>query len=235
MKILDSEVITPKDETANTFKKVAEKLSELNATRWLAGKDYPQDSMGHTGDFYINTLSSEFFYKSKNGWEAKGSFKGQPGEKGVDGADGEPGFSAYELWLQNGNSGTVQQFFKSLEGKPGVKGERGEAIRGEKGDKGEKGEPGEDGREVLLRTSATHIQWKYEGEDKWKNLIALDQLKGREGKTFIGGGAAQQIPQIVNHAGVSNVARPAIASPVLWIGTVEPVNAKDSDLWVEPT
>lgn len=42
-------------------------------------------------------------------------------------------------------------------------------------------EAGEDGREVELRTSETHIQWRYEGEAEWTNLVALADLAGDDG------------------------------------------------------
>ena len=40
---------------------------------------------------------------------------------------------------------------------------------------------GEDGREVQLQKSATHIQWRYEGDAAWTNLVALSELEGDPG------------------------------------------------------
>ena len=42
---------------------------------------------------------------------------------------------------------------------------------------------GEDGREVELRTTDTHIQWRYvgEGDDAWRDLVALDAITGGDG------------------------------------------------------
>lgn len=40
---------------------------------------------------------------------------------------------------------------------------------------------GEDGREVQLQKSATHIQWRYEGDAAWTNLVALSELQGDPG------------------------------------------------------
>ena len=42
---------------------------------------------------------------------------------------------------------------------------------------------GEDGREVELRTTDTHIQWRYEGEgdDAWRDLVALSAITGGDG------------------------------------------------------
>ena len=44
------------------------------------------------------------------------------------------------------------------------------------------GEDGADGREVLLQKSATHVQWQYEGDVSWTNLIALSEITGPEGE-----------------------------------------------------
>ena len=42
---------------------------------------------------------------------------------------------------------------------------------------------GQDGREVELRTTDTHIQWRYEGEgdDAWRDLVALSAITGGDG------------------------------------------------------
>lgn len=53
------------------------------------------------------------------------------------GARGKPGKSAYELWLENGNKGTIEDFLNSLRGKDGKQGRPGR-----QGEKGEKGDPG---------------------------------------------------------------------------------------------
>lgn len=49
---------------------------------------------------------------------------------------GKPGKSAYQEWLDMGNSGSVQNFLDSLKGDQGERGEQG--IQGEKGEKGDK-------------------------------------------------------------------------------------------------
>lgn len=56
------------------------------------------------------------------------------------GARGKPGKSAYELWLENGNKGTIEDFLNSLRGKDGKQGKPGRP--GAPGEKGEKGDPG---------------------------------------------------------------------------------------------
>lgn len=42
---------------------------------------------------------------------------------------------------------------------------------------------GTDGREVELQNNGTHIQWRYEGEEYWNNLVDLLDLKGSDGYT----------------------------------------------------
>src|SRR5690606_22134329 len=49
------------------------------------------------------------------------------------------------------------------------------------GTPGSPGEKGEDGREVELRKGETHVQWRYEGESSWRDLVALADLKGEKG------------------------------------------------------
>src|SRR5690606_3233669 len=41
--------------------------------------------------------------------------------------------------------------------------------------------PGKDGREIELRVTETHIQWRYVGDSTWTNLIALSELEGPTG------------------------------------------------------
>ena len=59
-------------------------------------------------------------------------------------------------------------------------------IKGEDGYTPQKGidyDDGEDGREVEIQKSATHIQWRYEGDSSWIDLISLTDLKGEDGYT----------------------------------------------------
>lgn len=43
------------------------------------------------------------------------------------------------------------------------------------------GTPGKDGREIELQNSGTAIQWRYEGDDVWTDLVQLSDLKGEKG------------------------------------------------------
>ena len=69
---------------------------------------------------------------------------------------GEDGKSAYQIWLDNGNSGTEQDFLNSLKGQDGANGEQGD--KGDKGDKGDPGEPGAPGEPGgILDADCTHV------------------------------------------------------------------------------
>ena len=67
-------------------------------------------------------------------------------------------------------------------------------LMGQDGQDGQDGTNGTDGREVQFQTNGTHIQWRYQGETTWKNLVALDSLKGENGQDGADGqdGAAGQ-------------------------------------------
>lgn len=86
--------------------------------------------------------------------------EGKPGAEGAPGKDGEDGKSAYEAWLDLGNTGSEQDFINSLKGEPGVPGANGkDGTDGDKGDpftyadftEGQlaalKGESGQDGKD----------------------------------------------------------------------------------------
>lgn len=59
----------------------------------------------------LNEIIEDLQYKLDTDY-----FKGEKGEDGVDGQDGK---SAYEIWLDEGNQGTEQDFLNSLKGADG--------------------------------------------------------------------------------------------------------------------
>jgi hypothetical protein len=100
---------------------------------------------------------------------------------GIDGEDGEDGLSAYEIAVENGFTGTEQEWLDSLVGEDGTTPHidaNGNWWIGET----DTGIPatGEDGREVEMQNDGTYIQWRYVGES-WTNLVALSTLKGEKG------------------------------------------------------
>jgi len=75
--------------------------------------------------------------------------QGPQGETGKDGSNGSDGKSAYQIWLDAGNTGTEQAFLESLKGEQGLQGLQGpqgeQGIQGPQGEKGDKGDTGEQG------------------------------------------------------------------------------------------
>lgn len=56
-----------------------------------------------------------------------GELRGQRGDAGKDGRDGLDGESAYQIWLDAGNTGSKADYLASMKGKPGDKGPAGPA------------------------------------------------------------------------------------------------------------
>lgn len=113
---------------------------------------------------------------SLKGTDGKDGVNGAPGIDGKDGADGEngkDGKSAYQSWLDIGNTGTEQDFIQSLKGKNGTDGTNGtdgedgksayqswldignegteqdfiQSLRGSRGEDGQNGKDGQDGKD----------------------------------------------------------------------------------------
>ena len=101
------------------------------------------------------------------------------GQDGIDGTNGTNGKSAYELAVENGFEGTLADWLLSLVGAPGKDGIDGKP--------GADGEDGKDGREVEFQVANGYIQWKYNTDTEWKNLVSLDTLVGTPGKDGVDG------------------------------------------------
>ena len=102
---------------------------------------------------------------------------GENGAPGQDGKDGDPGKSAYELWLDAGNTGTEEDYLNSLKGKDGED--------GKEGPQGPQGEPGKDGQDGDIGKSAYQVAVDkgFEGtEEEWlQSLIGEDGKDGQPG------------------------------------------------------
>ena len=107
--------------------------------------------------------------------------KGKPGDPGEP---GEPGKSAYDLWKEQGNNGTLQDFLLTLKGEKGDDGKSDYQLWQEAGHtgsfeeymkqaKGKQGDPGEDGK-------SAYQLWLEEGHSGSKAEF-LASLKGEKG------------------------------------------------------
>ena len=128
----------------------------------------------------------------KDGQPGQPGKDGQPGQPGKNGEDGKPGAdgkSAYQVWLDAGNTGTVADFLKSLKGEkgdPGIQGEPGTpGKQGEPGQPGQEGQPGEPGKPGKDGLSAYQL-WQAQGnvgtvDDFLKSLKGKDGQDGAQG------------------------------------------------------
>ncbi len=87
----------------------------------------------------------------------------------LNGPKGDSGESAYEIWLNLGNTGTEQDFLDSLKGDKGAPGIQG--IQGEIGPQGLKGEKGIDGYTPVYGQDYMGPEDKKAIQDYCKNYI----------------------------------------------------------------
>lgn len=146
---------------------------------------------------------------------------GAPGADGRDGQDGADGKSAYQIWLDAGNTGTKADFLASLKGEKGDAGEQGApGTDGQNGADGKDGAPGADGKD------GTDGQDGADGKSAYEIWLAagntgteeefLASLKGEKGDTGAAG-ADGKTPDISN---VENTVE-ALASALSDTGWVE--------------
>lgn len=86
-----------------------------------------------------NKFDTDYFKgeKGDKGEQGIPGNDGQNGKDGIDGTNGQDGKSAYEIWLDEGNEGTEQDFLNSLKGKDGTNG-----VEGKDGTNGANGQDG---------------------------------------------------------------------------------------------
>lgn len=82
----------------------------------------PKGDKGDTGEAGPKGDTGDVGPQGPKGDTGEAGPKGDTGEDGVDGVDGK---SAYQIWLDNGNTGSVNDFLESLKGPKGDKGEDG--------------------------------------------------------------------------------------------------------------
>ena len=159
--------------------------------------------------------------KGDNGETGPKGEKGDQGEQGIQGIAGTDGreiqLRRHETHVQYKYAGEPDSSWRNVialeyitgpQGERGPKGERGErgetGLQGEagqqgeqglKGDRGDQGLPGENGKKVELQKSSTHVQWKYEGEQQWNDLIPLYEIKGDVGPEGIAGDQGARGPK----------------------------------------
>lgn len=89
------------------------------------GEAGPQGPKGDTGETGPKGDTGEAGPQGPKGDTGEAGPQGPKGDTGEDGVDGVDGKSAYQIWLDNGNAGSVSDFLESLKGPKGDKGEDG--------------------------------------------------------------------------------------------------------------
>ncbi len=103
--------------------------------------------------------------KGDKGDTGEQGIQGLQGIKGDTGEQGEQGLNAYQIWLNNGNIGTEQDFLDSLKGEEGLQ-----------GPSGQDGEAGQDGIGVPLGGLTGQVLAKASDDDF--NTEWVDQSGG---------------------------------------------------------
>ena len=91
----------------------AEGETPLSYEEWLATIKGEKGDKGDKGETGEQGPQGE---KGETGEQGPQGKKGEDGKDGQDGKDGEDGKSAYQIWLDNGNTGTEEDFLAWLKG-----------------------------------------------------------------------------------------------------------------------
>ena len=112
-----------------------ENLGGSSDMRFLSGEGQPTDVLNaREGDLYIDVTDGKLYQKSATEWHFLVDLKGKDGADGKDGKDGadgkdgvngKDGKSAYEIAVDNGFTGTEQEWLESLKGADGKDGADG--------------------------------------------------------------------------------------------------------------
>ena len=153
-------------------------ISDLKGDKGESGADGRDGANGKNGE---NGAPGKDGLNGQNGTDGKNGTNGKDGKDGINGVNGRDGAKG-----DKGDRG--EQGLKGDTGAQGAKGDKGDrGEQGLKGDngaqgaKGDKGDRGTNGREIELRKDSLYIQWRYEGDSSWNNLIAYSDLKGAKG------------------------------------------------------
>jgi len=165
-------------------------------------------SMGNTG-------SEQDFLDALVGTPGENGYTGSDGLSGADGKSGKSGTagkSAYQLWLDDGNVGTAQEFLDSLAGQSGSNGLSAYELwlsngntgttedffnslagvpgaPGNPGATGSKGATGQSAYQIWLRNGNTGTE-----SDFLKSLVGQDGVEGAPGVCSVGDAGASGSP-----------------------------------------
>jgi len=164
-------------------------IDGTNGSDGLPGQDGAQGPKGDKGDDGADGQDGSQGPKGDQGdpgVDGQDGQDGTPGSNGIDGQDGQDGAdgkSAYQIWLDLGNTGTEQDFIDSNKGADGQDGAPGQD--GTDGQDGAPGAPGADGTNGTDGENAYQI-WLDNGnvgteQDFLDSLVGADGAQGPQG------------------------------------------------------
>ena len=125
----------------------------------------PQQGDESTG-YIIGTKL--YIYVGTGGDTLEGKYKDVGEFRGPQGAPGSNGKSAYELAVEGGYEGSVEEWLLSLKGRDGVDGVNGkDGLDGENGKDGLDGENGKDGVTPLIRWNNNRLEQSTDNGKSW--------------------------------------------------------------------
>jgi hypothetical protein len=99
---------------------------DFSAIEWADGPYFIKTETDPTGGSSYSIVGTSELLSVPYALFSLNGTPGPEGPPGADGLDGEDGLSAYEIWLDLGNTGTEEEFIESLVGPAGVDGLDGE-------------------------------------------------------------------------------------------------------------
>lgn len=113
------------------------------------------------------------------------TIKGDPGDPGEKGEPGDAGKSAYDIWLEQGNVGSEQDFLESLKGEEGTDGKSAYQTWLDAGNTGTeqdfldslKGEKGADGT-MVFEDLTDEQKESLKGADGFNPIVTVTEIEG---------------------------------------------------------
>ena len=130
----------------------------LDGTIWKSGTNHTSFTDAKVGDYFIDTDDYILYQKDADSWTVVMENYGKSGE------NGKPGTAADNIEVRT-EAGQIQWRYKT-----------GSDISW----KTLIDITTVNSRQVVLQATTDYIQWKYEGDETWKNLISVASLKGTD-------------------------------------------------------
>lgn len=163
-----------------------------NGIDGATGPQGPEGPQGIQGPAGTNGIDGATGPQGPAGVNGVDGATGPQGPSGANGIDGQDGLSAYQIWLNAGNTGTEAQFLASLQGAQGIQGPQGIAgtngVDGATGPQGPAGVNGTDGLsayQVWLNLGNTGTEAQF--------IASLQGPQGPAGNGFTNGTIINQM------------------------------------------